>query len=63
MPFRFVYLTADISALSRSLDSALIFISCSVQKCEWREVWQDYYLRKIVSDVPRGRRGRTITKD
>ena len=30
MPFRFVYRTADISALSRSLDSAEIHISCSV---------------------------------
>ena len=26
---------ADISALSRTLDSADIYISCSVHKCEW----------------------------
>ena len=33
-PFRFVYLTADVSALSHSLYSADIYISCSVHKCE-----------------------------
>lgn len=34
MPFRFMYLTADISAPSRSLDSVEIYTSCSVHKCE-----------------------------
>ena len=36
MLFRFVYRTADISALSRSLD---IYISCSVHKCDWHITW------------------------
>ena len=34
MLFRFVYRTADISALSRSLDSADICISSLVDECE-----------------------------
>ena len=34
-PFIFVCRTADNSALSRSLDSAEIYISYSVHKCEW----------------------------
>ena len=35
MPFRFVYRTADISALTCSLDSSEIYISWSLHKCEW----------------------------
>ena len=35
MPFKFVYRTAKISALFRSLDSAGINISTSVHKYEW----------------------------
>ena len=35
MPFIFLYRTTDIIALSRNLDSAEIYISCSVHKCEW----------------------------
>ena len=35
MPFRFVYQTADIYALSHSLDSADIYIICSVPKCQF----------------------------
>ena len=42
MPFRFVYRTADISALSRSLESADIYISCSVHKCEWHSIFVLY---------------------
>ena len=34
MPFRFVYQTADISALARSLDRPEVHMSCSVHKCE-----------------------------
>ena len=34
MSFRFVCRTSDISALSRSLDSAKIYISCSVHICD-----------------------------
>ena len=34
-PLRFVYRSADISALSRSLNGAEIYISRSVHKCEW----------------------------
>ena len=37
MPFRLVYRTADISALSRNLDSVEIYIRCLVHKCEWRK--------------------------
>ena len=39
MPFRLVYRTADISALSRSLDGAEIYISCSVHKSEWHSMY------------------------
>ena len=35
MPFRLVYRTADISAVSRSLDSEEIYTSLSVHKSEW----------------------------
>ena len=38
MSFRFVYRTADISALSPSLDSLEMYISCSVHKCEWHSI-------------------------
>ena len=31
--------SADISVLSRSLDSAEIYISCSVHKYEWHSIW------------------------
>ena len=34
--------TADISALSGSLDSAEIYISCSVHKCEWHCMYIEY---------------------
>ena len=38
LPFIFVYRTAYIIALSRSLDSAEINIGCSVHKCEWHSI-------------------------
>ena len=38
MPFIFVYRTADIIALSRSFDSAEVYISCSIQKGEWLSI-------------------------
>ena len=39
---QFYYRTADISALSRSLDSEEIYISCSVHKCEWHSRYTSY---------------------
>ena len=50
MPFRLVYHTADISALSRSiLDSAEIYISCSVHKSEWHSVtWMIFHSDVII---------------
>ena len=41
MTFRFMYRTVDISELShsRSLDSADIYISCSVHTCEWYSMY------------------------
>ena len=39
IPYRFVYRKADISALSRSLYSAEMYVSCSVQKCEWHSIF------------------------
>ena len=42
MPLRCVYRTADISALSQSLDSAEIFISNSVHKFEWHSKKNSY---------------------
>ena len=38
MPIRLVYPTANISALSRSLDSTEIYISYSVHKSEWHSI-------------------------
>ena len=43
--FRFVYRPADNSALSHSLDSAEIYISCSVHKYKWhsrKRIFQIY---------------------
>ena len=39
IPFRFVYRTADISVLSCSSVSAKIYISCSVDLCEWQSMF------------------------
>ena len=40
MLFRFVYRTADIPALVRSLDSLERYISCSVHNCEWQSMYE-----------------------
>ena len=42
MLIRFVYRTAKIAALSRSLDSKEIYISCSVHKCELLNIYAIY---------------------
>ena len=41
MRFRFVYRTADISALSRSWECAEIYISCSIHKCNWHSRYSE----------------------
>ena len=38
MLLRFVYQTADITAISYSLDSTEIYIRCSVHKYEWHSI-------------------------
>ena len=43
MPFRSVYRKADIFALSCSFVSAEIYISCSVELCEWHSRWGDRF--------------------
>ena len=52
MPFRFVYRSTDISALSRSLDSAAVYISCRVHKCKWHSsffiCFEELYAVKVV---------------
>ena len=48
LPFRFVYKTADIFALSRSLDSVDIYISCWVHNCEWHSIYSLFQYQNTV---------------